>query len=1231
MRTLFVLTTLLALGPSAAGEPPAPAPGPVPPTPGTPAAPVAPGNPVPPPTPSSKPAERLLTPEQAADAVLALRKGGGVAGLGALAAKDVPDPWLVADELLARGEFEAAEAFARAAPPRKDVDTLPAHVAGHGSRGADAAARATLVAANAALAAKRWTDALAAVEAAKGPRDGVVGVRLEFGRGLALRGLERLDESAAAFLGAAKAAEELGWLARAAKALQEGAMSSYARDDARGAAAAWTERLRVEERRGDRAGMASALGSLGVALEDLAEYAKALDAQQRAARLGEELGDLGIVARAWTNIGVVYEDLGEYAKALEADRKALDLKRALKDRSGVVKALTNLGLVQFRTGDFRGAVDSEEEAVRLAEELGDAAGASRALSNLGNAFEQLGDHAKALEVGQRVLKLDQERGDRRSIATDLGNLGIVHERMGDYAQAQDLQERALAMHQETGNRAGVARALANLGNVHVRVGAYARAVEAYRQVLPLMEASGDRPAVATTLANLGVVHDDLGEYAKAMDFLRRALSLDEALGNEAAAATALGNLGILQLRTGDLPGALATAEDALKRFEAIGDRAGVARILSNLGSVHEDLGNATKALDFHRRAMEAEEAIGDTVGAATEMGNIGNVFARLGEHPKALEWQQRALALAEAKGDRAGVVRGLVNVGVVLARLGEHAKALESLARGLEVANELGSTDGVVRALRTVAEVHRAAGRPRDAIRAAREAVERGTLLVRGHSDGRAASVRSVYAEAYEVGLAAALDVDDVDGAIWFAESGRAGALLEAMRARDVVPLSVLPRALFDAASSARVREASAAAGLARAREGGDLAAIRAARAQLDTARGAVSDVVGRIQEQAKAFADVAYPKPDAAAAIRARLHDGEVLLLPTLLDDAMGGATALVLTSKGSRTVRLGRSADIEAAIRALEVERKDSDVATRIARLRSLLVDPLRLDGAVTRLLVSPAGSLSYVPFGLLAPERDVAYVPSGTTLGVLSAHGDARGDGVLALGDPDYDAQRSPPSAPIDGVPRNAGPGRLPATAAEARAVGTTTLLGRDATEAGLRAALSTRKRWRAVHLACHGSIDRERPELSWLALSPTADDEGHLTVNEVLGLTIEADLVVLSACATGTGRIYRGEGIVGLTRAFMYAGAPRVLCSLWKVDDDATRALMERFYASWDPKDGSKPMGAAAALRAAQEHVRSHEIEVPDEEATRREGHPVTRRARPWAHPYYWAAWVLWGLP
>jgi CHAT domain-containing protein len=182
-------------------------------------------------------------------------------------------------------------------------------------------------------------------------------------------------------------------------------------------------------------------------------------------------------------------------------------------------------------------------------------------------------------------------------------------------------------------------------------------------------------------------------------------------------------------------------------------------------------------------------------------------------------------------------------------------------------------------------------------------------------------------------------------------------------------------------------------------------------------------------------------------------------------------------------------------------------------------------------------------------------------------------------------------------------------LPETREEATAVGDVTLLGKAACEAGLRKALASRERWRAVHLACHGLVDAASPLRSSLALTPDATNDGLLTCVDVFRLRVPADLVVLSACETARGKIYRSEGIVGLTRAFMFAGAPRVICSLWKVDDEATRALMVKFYELWNPDEG-EGLGAAAALKEAQAFVRSHEK---------------------WANPYYWAAWTLWGLP
>ena len=155
------------------------------------------------------------------------------------------------------------------------------------------------------------------------------------------------------------------------------------------------------------------------------------------------------------------------------------------------------------------------------------------------------------------------------------------------------------------------------------------------------------------------------------------------------------------------------------------------------------------------------------------------------------------------------------------------------------------------------------------------------------------------------------------------------------------------------------------------------------------------------------------------------------------------------------------------------------------------------------------------------------------------------------------------------------------------------------------AALGAALAD---YRVVHFATHGLIDSERPELSGLVLSLVTDrgapQDGFLRLHDIFNMRLNADLVVLSACQTALGKEIRGEGLVGLTRAFMYAGAPRVVASLWQVSDLATAELMKRFY----PGMLQRHLPAAAALRAAQ----------------------LDMSADPrWAPPYFWAGFVLQG--
>lgn len=1030
----------------------------------------------PPPAPRS--------PEQAADEVLAARTAGDPERLAAVARLDDPDPWLVADVLLGRGEAGAALALATAVP-RPDLEALATFLKSRTAWPAEPGARASLAQAESALAAGDPAAALAALDAA-GPAEGtLLAVRLEHARGLALRARHEVQAADVAFLGAAARAAGAGWLARQSLALHEAGLCAFEHADYATAIDRWRRQIEVAKARGAGWDVGRTLLNLGHAHRNLGKVDEALGAYDEALRRLDAAHDTRGVAAAYAGFGTVYWTVGRLAEAQAAHEKALALQQTI-DPLGAARTLTNLGLVQRSLGNLTRAVQYYEQALKEKQALGQGAEAARTLLNLGTAHQLLGRNAKALECFEVALREFERAGDRLRAAAARSSIGFLYETLG----------------------------------------AYDRALEQYAQALAI-QAQIDPRGEANTWANIGSVHR----------------------------------------QTGELSQALADAERSLRIRRAIRDQAGEAETLRSMGLDHAALGNAAKAREHLEQALALYVSLKDRAGQAATRVHLAATHAALGDLPGALAAAKKAAADAESM-------------------------RAESI---------------LVDALRCLAGLHLAAKDWVRAQQAAKGGVDLLEHLYGGLTEEQGAGARERASDLFDVGVLASLALDDTAQACWFLESGRAGALLESLGNQQALRWEALSPTLRVAETEARQAEAFASAAFTRALAAGVDADVRATGTAAAAARARVEEVEAQIQRESKREASVFYPKAAPFDAIQSRLGDGDALVLYAVCRDE---CLALVLTSADARLVALGKAARVGAAADALELDAPGDDPQARIDTLAGLVIAPLGLPASVTRVLVSPEGPLSYVPFAVLLASRTVAYVPSGTTYGVLLDDARGTGKGILALGDPDY----AVPTREGLAAPGRVGAGRLarlPGTRDEALLVDAGALLGADASEVRLRESLAKHGgRWRAVHFACHGLLDPDKPTLSSLALSPDPENDGYLTALDVFRMQIPADLVVLSACETGKGRVVKGEGIVGLTRAFMFAGAPSVLCSLWKVDDAATRALMEAFYAAWNPKDGRPGRPAAEALRAAQAAV---------------------RREPKWQHPYFWAAWVLWGLP
>ncbi len=1030
---------------------------------------------------------------EAADAVLLAAKRGDTLRLRFQAQRAEPDPWLVAEELLSRGEADAAMALARASEAA-DIAGLAAYVARERAVPSGKRHRPGLAQAGRALDEGRPQAALAHLREVDASGLNVSAVMTCFARGVAE---QRVGGPAArSFVEAAALAERLGWLAQAKRAwdhavehsLQGGRLEA-ARDGA-------MRLLAVADRRGHRVDGADAH-------RQLASVAIREGRAQQALQHLEQ-------ARRW------------YGTALDASGKAMCL---------IAEAD-----IRLRAGGIERAERQFKEAVALA--------------------------AKA---ERPELEARARRG-----------LGVVAARLGSYARAESELRRAGRLAEQAGLEDVRADVASNLGVVLLHRGRYSRALALGHEGIAMHERGTDRTGLAAALMNLGLTHASLGKGEVALRHLERAQSLYQALGDRAGAGRALSNLGVVHGALGDLDEALACQEQALRLSQDMQDRAGQALALGRLGHVHGQRGSYAQAIELHERAIGMKRELKDRLGEAISLEAVGHLHQQLGD------------------------------------TVASRARRRESLA----LANALGAGDLAARNHWGLAEVALMSADPERALRSAREAVSSLPPFARGLFDEQGAHARERWAGVYDVGMTAAAALDDVASFVWFLERQRAATLLESLGGCEALVDVALPDSLQPILASARETEARTLRRYRDAQESGSRRSMRKVRGDLTDARHALREVRERISREAAATSRLIDPKPESLRRLRALMRPDDALVLFALLPDQ---AYATIVTTRGAVLRPLGPSRSLVEACSGLEVEGPGHLGEDAVAHFHRLLVAPLGLDGRIRRVFLSPDGALCSVPFPLLLNEKDVIHVPSGSAYAHLrkTARRTGTGRGVLALGRPVYGLMKVEPDPRADGTQRGsvrkAHPaGTLPpldGSAEEVRAIGDLVLTDGDATEDALKAAVLTRERWRAVHLACHGLVDFDHPLFSALALTPNRYGDGLLTTLDVFGMRVPSDLVVLSACESGRGRLLRTEGVFGFTRAFMFAGAPRVVVSLWKVDDEATRALMVKFYEIWNPKEGDSGIPAARALRQAQAHVRSQPK---------------------WRDPYYWAAWQLWGV-
>jgi CHAT domain-containing protein/tetratricopeptide (TPR) repeat protein len=871
-----------------------------------------------------------------------------------------------------------------------------------------------------------------------------------------------------------------------------------------------------------------------------------IDKLQQALAVWRELGDQYWAAWSLSSIGIAYYRLSRYEKAIECTEQALAIHREVKSRAGEAQALNNLGLDYDNLSRYEQAIGYYEQATAIYREVKDRTGEGGAFNNLGNAYDALGRYEKAIEYYEQATALLREVKARTSEGVALNNLGIAYKNLGRYEKAIGYYEQALAISREVKDRTSEGRALNNLGIAYEKLGRYEKAIAYYEQALAIHREVKNRIGEGRALDNLGIAYEKLGRYEKAIGYSEQALEIRREVKDRAGESYSLNSLARAERSQGNLLCARTRVEESLRVAE----------------SMRSDLLSPTSRSSFLANVQRSYQLYTDVLMRQHQAEPTAGFDALAVEVSERQRARSLLDLLSEARTDvRQGVNANLIERERTLAQqLNDKAQQLTQITKPQqastlkqEVSQLETDLERAQVAIRNANPHYAALVQPQPLkLKEIQQQLDADTLLLEyalGEDRSYLWAITRDSLASYELPKAEIVD-----------QSAR--QVVELLTARSTNKRG-------ESAPQKQQRIAKAEAALPAAAQDLSQTLLAPVAAQLGNKR---LVIVADGALQYIPFAMLPEPKDEGGrmkdeVSIGRSLHPSSFIPQPLIVNHEV---------------VSLPSAS-------ALAIQRAELAGRQPAPKLLAVIADPVfdRTDRRFQTMARSSGTDASDQP----QTQTQTITADDARSIEHLAENsGDKSGVTTLRLVIPRLPFTRQEATRVLALTPKNSSFGAVDFQASRA-----TVLTG-------------NLSQYRYVHFATHGLLDSERPGLSSLVLSMVDAEgkpqDGFLRANDIYNLKLPAELVVLSACQTGLGKEIKGEGLVGLTRGFMYAGAARVVVSLWNVNDKATADLMTKFYEKMLTQ-GERP---AAALRAAQ-------VEI--------------LRQKQWQSPYYWAAFTLQG--
>jgi CHAT domain-containing protein/Tfp pilus assembly protein PilF len=947
-------------------------------------------------------------------------------------------------------------------------------------------------------------------------------------------------------------------------------------------------------------------------------------------------------------------------KAIEKFKESLPLWREIGDPIGEANALNEIGFVYGRLGDRDAGLPFYKQALQLFRSTRQERDQAMALANIGLAYSVSSNPAEALTYLKEALKLSRVVGDRKIESSVLNSLGFIHNQLGNFQDCLDYYSQALALKRAIADRRGEAIELSSIGGTYQMMGDPQQAFNFLKQALPLRRAIKDRSGEAITLSNIGRVWISLGEPQLALDYLQQSLVIAKELGDRNGESLSLDAMGAAYLRLGEYQKSIESHNQSLAIRRVVKNQYAEGDLLNSLGSDYFHIGDWQKAMEYYRQALDMRRTVGDPYGEIHTIQNIGNTYKKIGDRSKAYDYLNQALVLcrtinqplfeAESLYDLAVLDMDSDHLDEARSRIGTAINIIESTRARvvstdtrvsffaskqdyyelyidllMQLYAKRGNRDDKIKAF-GISELKRARNLL-DSLGQAQLDIRQGAspeLLKREHAlqlklNYQAQNQIKLLSGKHtqEQAIAAARDLAATSAEYEQASTDikQSSPHYSALVQPNTLSLKELQSEVVD--SDTLLLEYS-------------LGETRSYLWSVSSTEITSYQLPNRSEIEAKAHGiyDLLLSRnqsikfePSDKRQERIAIADAEFYKSSSVLSRMLLGPVAMQLKNRRLLVVTDGALQYVPfAALPVPETNRRAGQKISATAENYHPLISQHEI---VTLPSASVLGILRRELAGREQPPKSVAVLADP-----VFTREDERVTGGEAINWPASSQSASGKRDPHDLETElvrslrdvNTATGlkitRLAFTRQEANAIVSLTPDSEHFKALDFQANLDTitgpeMSSYRIVHIATHALLNNAHPELSGLILSMVDkngnDRPGFLPAQEIYNLKLPVDLVVLSACETGLGKEIKGEGLMSLTRGFMYAGSARVAVSLWKVGDESTAELMKRFYGGMFGKDKLSP---AAALRAAQLSM---------------------WKSSRWQSPYSWAGFILQGEP